>query len=153
MEQMSVNQRIRFLIEQMGLSSRAFSELIGESPTNTHNYIGKRNSMPGADYLEKVTNHFENVNPIWLVTGKGEPFIEKGETPKPRSVATKNNSGNAIGINHGKATQQQGGLPGNEAALLKEIEHLKQQLAMKDTVIAAKDETIDLLKAAYGRPN
>ena len=49
--------------------------------------------------------------------------------------------------------QQQGGIPGNEAALLKEIELLREQLAMKDTVIAAKDETIDLLKAAFNRPN
>jgi hypothetical protein len=86
--------------------------------------------------------------------GDGEPFLSKSpESGELSATSTKNNSGNAIGINHGKATQQQGGLPGNEAALLKEIEHLKQQLAMKDQVIASKDETIDLLKAAYGRPN
>lgn len=56
MEQPLVNQRAKFLIEQMRLSARAFSEAIDESPINTHNYTGKRNSMPGTDYLEKILN-------------------------------------------------------------------------------------------------
>lgn len=153
MEQLPVNQRIKFLIEHMGISARAFSTLIDESPTNTQNYIGKRNSMPGADYLEKVLAHFENVNPIWLITGKGEPFLKKDATDEPLIIYQKN-SGNAIGANHGKATQQQGTGPSpTEVALLQKIEYLEAQLVMKDQVIASKDETIDLLKAAYGRPN
>jgi hypothetical protein len=75
MEQDSVNQRIKFLIEQKAVSARAFSEAIQESPTNTHNYTGKRNSIPSADYLEKILLHFEDVNAHWLVTGQGSPFL------------------------------------------------------------------------------
>ncbi|OGX84971.1 hypothetical protein BEN47_15545 [Hymenobacter lapidarius] len=46
-----------------------------------------------------------------------------------------------------------GGTPGNEAALLKEIELLRELLLMKDQLIAAKDEMLTLLKAQYNRPN
>lgn len=159
MSELTINERIKFLIEKSGMSVRAFSNAIGATDTNTRNYID-RGSKPNSDFLEKLLRRFNDTNPTWLLLGEGDPFLLK----KPNSIElhtnstqntspTKNNSGNAIGINHGFSTQQQGGLPGNEAALLKEIEFLKAQLAMKDIVIAAKDETIDLLKAAFNRPN
>jgi hypothetical protein len=62
------------------LSVRAFSELVGYKPANTQNYVGARGSMPGADYLQSITEHFEDVNPAWLLTGNSEPFKE-GSTP------------------------------------------------------------------------
>jgi len=162
MEQMSVNQRVKFLIEQMGLSARAFSEAIDESPTNTHNYIGKRNSMPGADYLEKILSHFDNINPIWLITGKGEPFLIKGDTNEPLVSYTKNNYGNSVGNNrgtvtqHGQAAAQAPIADGTQAkleAFQREVEFLRAQLASKDALIASQQETIDLLKTAFTRPN
>ena len=33
------------------------------------------------------------------------------------------------------------------------IEHLQAQLATKDALVASKEETIELLKAAFNRPN
>jgi hypothetical protein len=35
----------------------------------------------------------------------------------------------------------------------KEVEYLRAQLQSKDIMIAAKDETITLLRASYTRPN
>ena len=130
----------------MGISARAFSILINESPTNTQNYIGKRNSMPGADYLEKLLNHFEDVNPIWLTTGKGEPFLTESEDQSSTtSINVKKNKGNVTGTNHGDLTQNIGSSPqsswkvsdprGTVAAMEALIEQLKSQLADKERTI------------------
>lgn len=39
------------------------------------------------------------------------------------------------------------------ALALREIALLREQLAMKDKVIAAKEETLDLIKSGFNRPN
>ena len=66
-----------------------------------------------------------------------------------------------MGKNRGTANQQQYSNSPTEDEKLKsqlslaqqEIESLKAQLSLKDTIIASKEETIDLLKAAFNRPN
>lgn len=167
MEQSSVNQRIKFLIEKLGISARAFSEIVGESPTNVHNYTGKRNSMPGADFLEKILYHFENINPAWLVAGKGEPFLSEPQTGTTQTgnfnqagtnikQTTKGNSSNTQNNAGGGNTQNNLTLADCKTDLeraQREIEYLRGQLLMQETVLAAKEETITLLRASFNRPN
>lgn len=152
-----INQRIKFLLKELALSARDFSRAIGVADNNTQNYLEPRFAQPKADYLEKVMLHFGSINSEWLLTGNGEPFLlEKGAAPEKNTARIKNNSGNSIGTNHGKATQQQGSAGGENAALAlaqKEIQLLREQLAGKDAVIAAKDETIMLLRGSYQNPN
>ena len=155
MEQTPVGQRIKFLIDKLGISARAFSVLIDESPTNTQNYIGKRNSIPGADYLEKIVNHFENVNPIWLLAGRGEPFIGDAPTP-PVSISNKknkgpvqNNTGNNTITNNISLNNCQRDL----AAAKTENDLLRQQLTMAQALLEAKEETLSLLRAGHNRSN
>jgi len=126
--------------------------------------------MPGADYLEKVMKHFDSINPSWLLSGEGEPFL----ADKPEGIAlignfnqagTKNvqrvkgNRNAVVGTNYGTAMQQNGAPSSDEkylaalAAAEKEIEYLRGQLKMQETVLAAKEETISLLRATFNRPN
>ena len=121
----------------MGVSARAFSELIGESPTNTQNYIGKRNSMPGADYIEKILSHFEHVNPIWLIQGIGEPFT--GEIPTASiSINTKKTKGSIQTSNNGHNTINNFSLDDcrrDLEASRKEVELLRSQVQDKERII------------------
>jgi hypothetical protein len=150
MEQHPVNQRIKHLISELGISARAFSDIIKQSPTNTQNYIGKRNSMPGADYLESIITHIEGIDPIWLTTGKGEPFQKKGDASEPRANYTKINSGNVAGSNKGTLNQSisHGAAKSHNwneyfdqiskeayEAILRENELLKNQLQDKERTI------------------
>jgi hypothetical protein len=122
--------------------------------------------MPAADYLQSIVEHFEGVDPVWLLTGRGEPFIvdhESGttQTGNFNQAGTSNkqtvrgNRGNVIGTNNGTAIGSveledcKRGL--NEAQ--REIEYLRGQLKMQESVLAAKDETITLLRASFNRPN
>lgn len=71
------------------------------------------------------------------------------EQSNSTSAHIANNSGNAIGTNTGKATQQQGSEAATLALAHREVEFLREQLKMQDAVIAAKDQTI---AALLGRP-
>lgn len=142
------------------MSARAFSAAIGVPDSNTRNYLSKGTKL-NADYLESIVSHFSNVNLNWLVTGQGELFT--GEMPPVTNTTTtriKKVTGGAVHSGNGnqlitlEACQQELEQTRRTAAeLQKENEHLKAQLQTKDALIASKEETIDLLKAAFNRPN
>jgi hypothetical protein len=93
MSQETINQRLNFLIKSLGLSIRAFSAALGVSDTNTRNYLTK-GTKPNSDYLESILRHFNRVNPAWLITGQGEPFLtEPSASDEPLVSYQKNNSG------------------------------------------------------------
>lgn len=106
MDQPAINQRLKFLVETLAESARAFSEIIGDSPTNTHNYIsgGRR---PNPEFLEKVVLRFRTINAHWLLTGEGEPFtLGAPTTPAIYKLQTQNQKKNkgAIFNNQGPAS-------------------------------------------------
>lgn len=158
-----INQRIKFILDTLKLSAREFSRAVGVADNNTQNYIAPRFAQPKADYLEKVLHHFESINPVWLLTGKGEPFLSDRPETGVTQTGNFNQAGNKnvqkvkgsrnaiIGTNHGTAMQQNGAVPSDKqlvalALAEKEIQHLRAQLAAKDDLIAAKDDSIALLK-------
>lgn len=158
-----INQRLKFLLDKLGLSARAFSELIGEKSSNTQNYVGARSSMPGADYLEKVLRHFESINPIWLLMGEGEPFKE-GNAPSQNQT---NISGkkNAVNVASGNGTATTNNITladcEKERDTLKiqleksqrEVELLTGQVETQKSLIESKQQLLDFLRGGLNRPN
>ena len=63
----NVVDRIRHFIDSKGISIREFSKKIGVS----HALIGKVRSL-GSDKLERIVSTYPEINPDWLLTGKGE---------------------------------------------------------------------------------
>jgi len=155
MSETTINQRLIFLLESLKMKAPAFARTIGVSETTFRNYID-RDSKPSSDVLEKISNSFEKVNITWLVTGNGEPFIlPANENNQTTAHAEKFFRSPVVGTSHGPAYQENNATPAaaeveaikTKLALAeKEVEHLKAQLQLKDTVIAAKDETINALK-------
>jgi hypothetical protein len=144
-----INQRIKFLLEALSLSARDFSRAVGVPDNNTQNYLEPRFAQPKADYLEKVMLHFESINPIWLLTGKGEPFASGAAPTTTNTAHIKNNSG--IGINTGTVTleacqRELEAMKRDATSYQREIELLKGQLE-------DKNEIITLLRGGYNRPN
>lgn len=163
MDNNNVNQRLKFLVESLSTSVREFSEAIGESFSNTNNYIGSKQTEPKSEYLSKVVNHFSNVSAHWLLTGVGEPFI--GDTPTPPVAITNKKNKGPVQNNTGDHNTITNNLQLEDckrdlASTKKDVEHLQAQLAAKDDVIASKDaliasqaETLSLLRGGYTRPN
>jgi hypothetical protein len=160
MSQTTINERIKFLIEALGMSARGFSTAIGASDTNTRNYLD-RGSKPGADYIERVLLRFESVNPKWLLTGLGDPFLPP--TPENELGSANNQKffrSQVIGANQGIATQHQHSdtselerLKNQLLLAEKDVESLRAQLTTTNALLAAKEETITLLRASNSRQN
>jgi hypothetical protein len=142
---------------------REFSESIGESTSNTNNYIGARQTEPKPEYLAKVLNHFSSINAHWLLTGNGEPFLN-GE-PGQQTQANISGEKSAVNIAGGKATQhnhnysisdcekERDSYKAERDIARAELAGMRQQLEMAQALIAAKDEMLTLLRGGYNRPN
>jgi hypothetical protein len=163
--QQSVNERLKFLIDALNLSARAFSAKIEVPDSNTRNYLSKGTKL-NSDYLESIASHFSHVNLGWLITGQGEPFLPGTDANETLASYTKNNYGNNVGSNKGGTVTQHNIPDGTKSfvdpfgyqqskieKLESENQQLREQLQRADALAAAKDETIAILKSALARPN
>lgn len=158
---MSINERLKILINALNISARAFSQTIEVSESTTRNYLDK-GTKPSTDYLERIASHFTNVNLTWLITGQGEALLTEGSHPQKQTNISGDKNNVATGKG-GKAIQKNYNLSDcekerdtykNENELLKEQLASKDALlASKDVIIASKDDMINLLRASYNRPN
>lgn len=156
MNQSTINERLKFLIDNSGLSVRAFSAAVGVTDTNTRNYID-RGSKPNSDFLGKLLRRFHDINPTWLLLGEGEPFVSQpADAAEPAPRYQKNNPGSSPAARPGPSPadyeKQRDAYKAERDGYKRENELLREQLAMKDALIAAKDETIGLLRGGYSRP-
>lgn len=85
--QMTVNERIRHIIEALQLNNRTFAQAINVDPAVMHNIASEkgRQSKPSFEVIEKIMLSFENINPDYLIVGKGYVFRDD-PTPKEESV-------------------------------------------------------------------
>ncbi|WBA42951.1 hypothetical protein [Hymenobacter canadensis] len=74
MSEETVSQRIKFLIESLRMNPRSFSIRYGVNEGTTRNYID-RGSIPNAEYIATLVRSIDNLNPAWLLLGKGEMFL------------------------------------------------------------------------------
>lgn len=56
-------------------NKRAFSNLVGVTPTVVENIVGTRQGKPGYELMEKIAFAIENINLDWLLTGRGFMFL------------------------------------------------------------------------------
>ena len=77
--------RIMQLISALNMSARQFDISIGTA----NGYIlrmQKNNASVGSDVIERIIKKYPQVNLVWLITGKGDMFIETKPKPKARST-------------------------------------------------------------------
>lgn len=75
---MSAINRIRKYIENKGFTNSSFEKKIGLS----NGYIGtqlRRNANLGEDIMNKILDNCLDINPTWLLTGKGNMIISDQE--------------------------------------------------------------------------
>ncbi len=66
-----MNNRIELIIEKMNLSSSQFADEIGVARAIISHLITGRNK-PSLDVVRKILLRFPQINPDWLLTGKGD---------------------------------------------------------------------------------
>jgi transcriptional regulator with XRE-family HTH domain len=85
---MSINDRIKEIIEDLGVSYTRFAEEVGTVRSGISHVIRGRNK-PGIDLLQKILSRYPSVNSQWLLTGKGEKYLTESETSVNESVPYK----------------------------------------------------------------
>lgn len=76
--------RIMQLVSSLNMSARQFDISIDAA----NGYIlrmQKNNASVGSDVIERIVKAYPQVNLVWLITGKGDMFIEDHPKPKVRS--------------------------------------------------------------------
>ncbi|MCM1035560.1 MAG: hypothetical protein NC038_05630 [Paludibacter sp.] len=73
-----MNERLRFFLEENGLSVRQFEALIGSSDGKIAKFLST-NSTLKSDTLCKIMELFPQLSIEWLLTGKGEMLRSKDE--------------------------------------------------------------------------
>ena len=156
MSQQTIGERIKFFMDAENMGIRKLARALDVSDTNIRNYLD-RGTKPSSDVVEKILRTFPRINPVWFVLGEGEPFLSETNGMTARIDARKN-KGFVIGNNHESPIHHR--LNAEYDALLKENEQLKEQLAMKnnllqmqEALLAAKEETLALLRGSQNRPN
>ncbi|RSK44678.1 hypothetical protein [Hymenobacter perfusus] len=163
MSQETVSQRLKILIKSLGLNTRSFSQKYGVNESTTRGYID-RGSVPSADYIGALVATIENLNPMWLLLGRGEMFLTDGSTSQDTSVSAPKNKGH-VQTNSGNHNTITNNVTLEEcrrdlASAQKEVEMLWTLVASrdaliesKDALIAAKEEVLSLLRGGHNRAN
>ena len=73
---MSAIKRVKKFIDFKGLAVSVFEKNISMSNNSIQTAI-KRNSGMKDDVLNKILNFYEEINPLWLLTGEGEMLKEE----------------------------------------------------------------------------
>ncbi|NRA94558.1 MAG: hypothetical protein HRU26_18170 [Psychroserpens sp.] len=78
--------RIIDLVTALGLSARQFDISIGTANGYTLR-MKKNNASVGSDVIERIKQKYPQVNLVWLITGKGEMFLNEIPDSKGKSKA------------------------------------------------------------------
>jgi len=77
MELSPVNERIKLVFKQTGLSQTVFGERVGCTQQAISNAVNNKN-QPGLDLVTSILVSYPELNTEWLVLGKGE--MKKNES-------------------------------------------------------------------------
>ncbi|WP_290055014.1 S24 family peptidase [uncultured Muribaculum sp.] len=89
---MTVKQRIKEIINQLGISQKEFEKRIGAS----NGYVNSIAKSIGAEYLRNICREFPNINEDWLLYGEGNMLKDENDTAEIVGVASNVMSDNAV---------------------------------------------------------
>jgi transcriptional regulator with XRE-family HTH domain len=137
--QSTVNERLKILMEDLGMNPNSLSRTLGISPSTLRNYTD-RDSKPGYEVLEKLYHSFKHINLYWLFGEPGKPLFAADESIANYQASEKN-SGNIIGTNNGTATVNQ------LADCEKDLRNAREKIALLSSQLEVQTKYIKLLEA------
>ncbi len=127
---MKVNEKIRFLRENKSWSQEEMANKLGMS-TNGYSKIERGETRLSLPKLEQIVQILDtDIIELMSLGEKNVIYFQENES---------HNSLNIVGS--------------NQAELAMEINHLKKELALKDELLTAKQNEIDLLKQLVEKLN
>lgn len=113
-----IGERISLIIHKYNLTQVSFGKIVGLTSSSVSGLVaGKRTCK--VDVLEKITEHFPEISPEWLLTGKGEMLKSEAEIRPMYTV------------------HELAGMPKSE--LEKLISSVEKELKVYNTLLAANE--------------
>ncbi len=82
-----MNNRIEILLDEIDMSPSLFADAIGVQRATISHILSGRNN-PSLDFVQKVLARFPNINPDWILSGKGDVWRKSAkENTEPESQA------------------------------------------------------------------
>ena len=77
---MDICDRINLIIEKEGLTVASFARKIGTGDQTVRGCVVQRRNKPSYEFIAKIIQTFDWLNPRWFITGEGEMMMAKDET-------------------------------------------------------------------------
>ena len=77
-----MHDRLKQFLTMEGLSPARFAEVMGIQRSGISHLLSGRNK-PSFEFLEKMMTAYPDINPDWLILGKGRPY--KSGRPEPET--------------------------------------------------------------------
>lgn len=86
---MDIAERINQIIDHEGMTVASFARKIGVGDQTVRSVCVLKRNKPGFEFLSNLIQTFEWINPVWLLTGKGDMLVSGKvcETEEVDSVA------------------------------------------------------------------
>jgi len=144
---LTLNQRVRDIINFYGLSNYALSKKMGMDRSDILNNIVNDKTTVSSKAITHILQALPDVSPDWLLFGKGTMM----RAPKNRSMAKQTQMNENINTNINRNENTSMGGPGM-AGSSEKVEMLEQKIEFQKETIEMQREIIDNLKqniAAY----
>lgn len=124
-----MEERIRQIIEYYNISIRQFEQKISVSDGLIHKALARKSGLK-SDTLAKILDIFPQVNPDWLLLGKGEMLrVSSPETPSDTTLS-------ALLDRISDLAQELGRAQAENAELKKELARAETRMAASATAAA-----------------
>ena len=70
-----MKERLLQLLQERNLTNAKFAEIMETQPANITHIMNGRNK-PGYDFIVKLVKKFPEINPVWLLAGRGDVYLE-----------------------------------------------------------------------------
>lgn len=124
-----MEERIRQIIEYYNISIRQFEQKISVSDGLIHKALARKSGLK-SDTLAKILDIFPQINPDWLLLGKGEMLrVSSPETPSDTTLS-------ALLDRISDLAQELGRAQAENAELKKELARAEARMAASATAAA-----------------
>lgn len=110
-----MKDRILLLLKEKNLSATKFADIIDVQRSSISHILSGRNK-PSFDFIEKILNAYPDINAQWLITGRGEMFVNQRTlfdeernlfSEHKRSTASESNIQNLSGQSQGISNSEE----------------------------------------------
>lgn len=80
-----MDERLRQFLAMESLTPAQFADVMGIQRSGISHLLAGRNK-PSFEFIQKMLTAYPNLNPQWLILGKGKPYIEVVEAAEKRQA-------------------------------------------------------------------